>query len=93
MTTNTEEKIDVLIRNNETGESVVYEHDGCFEDGVFRKFIWEEGNYSCDCNRALFFFRAKNMDDPEDRQCGEELYSVKIIRKSTGEVLYDEIDD
>ena len=90
---NTEEKIDVLIRNNKTDEIVTYEHDGCFEDGVFQDFIWEEGNYACDCNRELFFYRAKNIEEPEETKCGEEKYSVKIIRKSNGEVLYDEFED
>lgn len=94
MESQTKEKIDVLIRNNKTGEVVIYEDYGYFDEyGSFHDFIWSEGNYSCDCNRALFFYRAKDMPDPEDRDCGEELYSVRITRKSTGEILYDEFDD
>lgn len=89
----TEEKIDVLIRNNDTGEVVLYEDDGYFDEyGSFHDFIWSEGNYSCDCNRALFFFRSKNMLDPENNDCGEKLYSIRITKKSTCEVLYDEFD-
>lgn len=81
----------VFIRNNETGEIVSYDDEWCFfEDGKFNDFTWEEGNYACDCNRELFFYRAKNIEEPEEAKCGEERFSVKIIRKSNGEVLYDE---
>ncbi len=93
MTKYTEEKIDVLIRNNETNEIVVHEDDGYFDEyGLFQDFIWSDGNYACDCNRAKFFCDANGIDRLEYSGCSDYKYSVKIIRKSNGEVLYDEFD-
>ena len=83
-----------FIRNNETGEIVSYVDEHCIDaNGAFDDFIWSEGNYACDCNRADFFYGAKGTDQSEHPECGDNKYSVKIIRKSTGEVLYDEFEE
>ena len=50
-------------------------------------YIWEEGNYSCDCNRRSFFYGKFVEDSP----CGDVEYLVKISNAQTGEVYYDEI--
>jgi len=55
-------------------------------DGVVRKytadfdvsaevveFMFDAGNYSCDCNRALFFARAGDEDEP-DVPCGDSAF-------------------
>ena len=34
-------------------------------------FIWEEGNFACDCNRSSFFLN-------EDWPCGERIEIVKM---------------
>jgi len=40
------------------------------EDGKLNFFMWEDGNYSCDCNRARFF----GLGGPdEDWPCGDEI--------------------
>lgn len=39
-------------------------------------FQWLEGNYSCDCNRALFFARAAGEPEPEDRPCTDDQFVV-----------------
>jgi hypothetical protein len=41
--------------------------DGLLEGILFQ---WTEGNYGCDCNRARFFARAAEEDDP-DVPCGD----------------------
>lgn len=56
-------------------------------------FIWEDGNYSCDCNRALFFERAKigDKDAWPEVPCGHELYRLdKLVVRETGEIVYSE---
>lgn len=83
-----ERPITVKIRDNSTGEIVDHADTGSFEDGEFQDFLWSEGNYACDCNRTLFFYRAKGLDDPDDEQCGEEAYSIQII--CDGTIVYDE---
>lgn len=53
------------------------------------RFQWGENNYSCDCNRALFFARAAGEPDPEI-DCSEGLYVVeRITDAETGEVLIE----
>lgn len=54
-------------------------------------YIWEDGNYSCDCNRFLFFMRAADEDEGEwdDLRCGDGGYSVRIT-DSNGYVLYED---
>ncbi len=44
-------KAKVSILNTKTGETRVYEEpDWC-------EYAWSEGNYSCDCNRNIYFDR------------------------------------
>lgn len=69
-------------------------------DGVIRKsnitwdywgdFIWEEGNFSCDCNRAAFFAEAEGEDGPEDPPCGDNAFSV-MLTTMDGYPLYNEL--
>ena len=70
----------VAIRCNATGE-IRYHRDelGWHEASDYQ---WLDGNYACDCNRALFFARAKGEDDP-DQVCGDTAYTA----------LYAELDD
>src|SRR6185369_9384398 len=59
----------IAIRRNVDGLVRMYRHDMTWDE--CSAFSWLENNYSCDCNRYLFFQRAE--DDPEDdaRGCGE----------------------
>ena len=73
-------RIMVLIEKVETGERRWYDEG---DDYSAIEFQWSEGNYSCDCNRALFFARAGG--EPEhDVDCGEELYAVHAILREDG---------
>ena len=65
----------ITITKKRTGEAVSYEEDGMIDDNV--KFLWTEGNYGCDCNRGLFFHRAKGLPDT-DNPCNEGLYAVTL---------------
>lgn len=83
--------ITVHIRYNASGE--VREHhttgdwDTEFTAG-FSDFIWSDGNYACDCNRALFFYAWGPESD--DRECGEGAFTLWIVDDTTGDVVYDE---
>lgn len=68
----------VRIIDTETGEHAVvdYEWDSTYDEGVFL-YLWSDGgNYSCDCNRALFFARARGEEEPDDPPCGEDRFCV-----------------
>ena len=62
----------VCLKKLETGEEHIYEG----EDEFF-PFNWFENNFSCDCNRGLFFDRSVGMLadadwDSLDYPCGDQ---------------------
>lgn len=77
-----ETKFNISIKNTETNEVVNYEDS--FDENVVI-FMWTEGNYSCDCNRYLFFERAKgNNPNWDDGECSTTVnkYLVNIKDKN-----------
>lgn len=87
--------IDVHLLDTVTGERMIH-HDAYGYDeedppGVYSDFMWSEGNYACDCNRGLFFERARGKE-VVDSPCGSGRFVVeKIIRLSDGKTVYSEI--
>lgn len=81
------------IRSNETGEVVEYETDEILYDGhkTPSTFNWIENNFSCDCNRRMFFDRVKGNEE-EDFDCTYGLFSVNLKNKLDGVVYYREFD-
>ena len=78
----------VFIRNNKTREIREYKDDWEWDDGL--EYLWSEGNYGCDCNRALFFARAIGEVEPQDIPCGESLYDIVKIQLKDGRIIYEE---
>lgn len=79
----------VLIINNKTKESRTYV-PSVKEWLEHSEYIWEEGNYSCDCNRSIFFHSANDPNwNGKSDACGDDKYSVKIIGED-GSVLYED---
>jgi hypothetical protein len=86
---------DVHLLDTMTGERAVFHSKSEMDDpdnlGEFADFIWREGNYSCDCNRADFFAEAKRETEEVDHPCGHGRYVVeKIVRLSDGLTVYTE---
>jgi hypothetical protein len=75
----------VEIRRNADGVISIYRMD------YFGDFIWSDGNYSCDCNRAIFFHEARK-EDSSDRECGDSAFSVRILHPVSSAVLYEDAD-
>lgn len=73
------------LDTGETREWKIYDFEAAHLEES--DFMWSEGNYSCNCNRALFFARAAGEEDPNDRECGDGAYSI-IILDGTGDVRY-----
>ena len=42
------------------------------------RFMWYEGNYSCDCNKLLFMARALGEPEPDDPPCGDTIPIVSF---------------
>ena len=82
----------VHIRHNPTGEvRIAKDHTGWYRNDEFSEFIWSEGNYSCDCNRCLFFKRVKDEDE-SDCECGDNEYSVRIYDEK-GKLIYTDFGE
>lgn len=56
----------VVLRHNPSGETIRIEEDGHDSSMDVLEFLWEEGNYSCDCNRHLFWERAHGREPPDE---------------------------
>jgi hypothetical protein len=81
----------VHIRKNETGEVRIYHSFVYFDDmDLPSVFSWQYGNYSCDCNRRLFFARANNEEEDWKSKCGNGEYSVNIFLDN--ECIYSEFE-
>ena len=82
------------IRHNESGEIREYETDEILMDNepYPSVFNWQENNYSCDCNRLLFFKRAgkEETESDWDVECTDGKYSVNLKNKKNGEIYYRE---
>jgi hypothetical protein len=86
-------KIDVYIRRASDGVERIYHTDGILEEDneTLATYIWEEGNFSCDCNRYLFFQRAVDEKEINDCcKCGYGGYLLWIINPVNKETVYDE---
>lgn len=80
----------VAIKKNSTGE--IRHYDIGFKDWEDDDlFWWNEGNFSCDCNRMASFMRANGEEPPEEWPCGHEAYSVLYAETSDGRKI--PIDD
>lgn len=63
----------------------------------FHGFYWREGNASCDCNRFLYFMRAKGVafeDDEDDYPCAHGIprFRVKVFAEDDT-LLFDDTED
>jgi hypothetical protein len=96
-------KYTVSLTHVATGETVEFTEDYGTWDNYKRGddwetdpvFGWADGNFSCNCNRHLFFWRAKGIEpeDDEDTGCLDYPdYRVNWIRnEETGNIIYEEL--
>lgn len=51
-------------------------------------FMYTDGNYSCDCNKTLFWCRSQQLEEPEHPPCGDTMVLAKLtaIRPDGSEV-------
>lgn len=87
-------KVIVKIKNNNTGEVRKFEDELNFDEetNTPSTWMWEEGNYSCDCNRSLFFNRAGNEDDG-NHECSEGEFSANIYNIVDNSLIYEEFGE
>lgn len=84
----------VQIKHVATGEVVEFTHPLTYneETKTFEYFVFEDGNFACDCNRAIFFDRysGREVKDLDTYECSVGVYRVNLINPDTGEVFYRE---
>lgn len=84
------------IKNNTTGEVREHKTIELLEEGHVHPntFNWSENNYSCDCNRLLFFERANNEEETGDDliECTDGKFSVNLKNCKDGKVYYREFN-
>lgn len=73
----------VAIRHNGSGVVRMWRHDLGWHDDD--EFMWTEGNYSCDCNRYLFFERAIGGTPGFDQECGDTAFSALYAELPDGQ--------
>lgn len=77
----------VFIRKEATGE--IRKHVDSYP--WTGDYMWADGNYSCDCNRHLFFERADGAEPNwDDGICGDEAFAVRIEDDAGGELYRDD---
>lgn len=77
----------VSIIDTETGRLAVVEDESDLDDDVF-VYLWSDGgNFSCDCNRASFFARARGEPEPVDPPCGDSRYRAPYAISEDGRRL------
>jgi hypothetical protein len=72
----------VALENSMTGEVRFYRQDFYWDD--FAEFMWTEGNFACDCNRAMMFQRANGEEATWDHPCGDVLYTALYAQLPDG---------
>lgn len=83
----------IILQDTTTGEEQIIKKEvdlsTKYGADTLIEFMWSEGLMACDCNRGLFFNRAKGIErsDDEDCGCGSSRY---IVTYST--FGYDELD-
>lgn len=76
------EKVFKVVLRHSGKEYVVYDDYYLEAPNDISQYMWEEGNYSCDCNKSLFIQRQCDEEFP-DMTCGDtiELVSWKQIKE------------
>lgn len=78
----------VSIKCLATGEIRKMEMELPIEDGKPDYFIFEDGNYACDCNREIFFTGKADM---ATARCSNDRYAVEITHDDA--VVYSELEE
>jgi len=87
----------IIILEVETGQRVLYMPEEIQSEDVddLILYLWEEGNFSCDCNRGLFFAQALGDMEREEQAweggCSEGKYRVEVRERDTARVIYTEL--
>jgi hypothetical protein len=75
-------KYKVAIQKVESGEIRFYDPEANWNES--ERYLWLEGNYSCDCNRENFF---KNFKNITPGQCGYSRFRILYAELLDGTII------
>lgn len=77
------------IHDTETNETRQYQDSYDWDDESHMLYMFRDGNYSCDCNRELFFQRAvgEPETDLDEVSCGDGRYVIARAMREDGSFL------
>lgn len=85
--------VSITILDTQTKQTRIYNTTDFIdkETNTWNDYIWSDGNYACDCNRALFWNRAEPNSEQLNDDCGDERFVIlSIIDLRDNSVLYSE---
>ena len=72
----------IKLKDTRTNETRLIEAEDTETGGLHGLlFNWFENNFSCDCNRSLFFY---DWDDSKELPCGDGTIVIEEITDSEG---------
>lgn len=86
------------IKNNKTGEIREYKTEEYIskDEKLPNTFNWSDNNFSCDCNRYLFFKYANNEkvsdDEMDSIECSDGKFSVNLKNEKNNQYYYKEFN-
>jgi hypothetical protein len=88
-------RVQISITRVSDGKNATYwDDEGLYQNGEYDgTFIWEDGNFSCDCNRSIFFHKALGEPEAVEAECGESKFRVDFIKDETGKIWYRDYVD
>lgn len=79
----------VEIKRMADGLIAIHQEPGDWETDL-NEFQWCDNNYSCDCNRELFFERAcGNKPGLGDVECGDTAFRIRVLNAEGRELYKD----
>jgi hypothetical protein len=82
--------IKITIRRNNDGATCVYSDNYAWDNKWHLVFQWTDGNYGCDCNRAIFFENAGGTVNEGEDECGTGVFSIRV--EWDDKILWDELN-
>ena len=71
----------ITLRDTRTGEERTITGDYDDDDSV--DWMWNMGNYRCDCNRNLLFY-SLDMEDERNVECSDDMILLVSIKREDG---------
>lgn len=67
------------LRQEDTGQVVTIRVEWPYE-----RHLWVEGNFSCDCNRAILWHAEIGRPEPDNSPCGYVAYTIVSVVMDDG---------